>query len=109
VKRWRLTVSAHASVGDPRLASHEAVRRDCGWFLVIGILLMVLGVIALTASGLMTLGTMVFFGGLLLASGLIHLIINAFKARGGGVFFLLLLTGLLGVASGWLEERVGMG
>jgi uncharacterized membrane protein HdeD (DUF308 family) len=76
-------MNANSSLGAPRLAGHEAVQRDWGWFLVMGILQMVLGVIALTASGLMTLGTMVFFGCLLLVGGVMQLI-HAVKARGGG-------------------------
>jgi uncharacterized membrane protein HdeD (DUF308 family) len=60
-----------SSLGDSWLAGLEAVRRDSGWFLVLGILLMVLGVMALAAAGLMTLGTMVFFGCLLIVGGVI--------------------------------------
>jgi uncharacterized membrane protein HdeD (DUF308 family) len=93
---------ATASLGNPRLASREAVRRDWGWFLGVGALLMVLGAVALAASGSMTLGTMVCFGGLLLVSAVIHLSINVFEARGAGVFCLVLRPGLLGVASGGL-------
>jgi uncharacterized membrane protein HdeD (DUF308 family) len=93
-----------SSLRDPWLAGHEAVQRDWGWFLVMGILQMVLGVTALTASGLMTLGTMVFFGCLLLVGGVIQLI-HAVKARGWGGFFLLLLAGILGVVTGWLMVR----
>ena len=70
----------YSSLGHPWVAGREAVRRDWGWFLVLGILLIVLGVVALAASGLMTLGTMVFFGCLLIVGGVMQLI-NAFKAR----------------------------
>jgi uncharacterized membrane protein HdeD (DUF308 family) len=94
----------HSRLGNPWVAGREAVQRDWGWFLVLGILLMVLGAMALAASVLMTLGTMVFFGCLLIVGGVIQLI-NAFKARGWGGFFLLLLTGILGVVTGWLMVR----
>jgi uncharacterized membrane protein HdeD (DUF308 family) len=95
-------MNANSSLGNPWLASLEAVRRYWGWFLGLGVLLIVLGAMALAASGLMTLGTKVFFGCLLLVSGVIHLIIDVFEARGESVFFILLLTGLLGVFAGWL-------
>jgi uncharacterized membrane protein HdeD (DUF308 family) len=75
-------MNTNSSLGDPRLAGREAVRRDWGWFLVLGILLMGLGAMALAASGLMTLGTMVFFGCLLIVGGVMQLI-NAVKVRGG--------------------------
>jgi uncharacterized membrane protein HdeD (DUF308 family) len=95
-----------SSLGDPWLAGLEAVRRDSGWFLVLGILLMVLGVMALATAGLMTLGTMVFFGCLLIVGGVMQLI-NAFKVREWGGFFfdILLLIGTLGVVTGGLMVR----
>jgi uncharacterized membrane protein HdeD (DUF308 family) len=95
-----------SSLGDPWLAGHEAVRRDSGWFLVLGTLQMVLGVIALAAAGLMTLGTMVFFGCLLIVGGVMQLI-NAVKVRGWGGFFfdILLLRGTPGVVTGGLMVR----
>jgi uncharacterized membrane protein HdeD (DUF308 family) len=43
-------MNAHSSIGDVRLAGLEAGRRDWGWFLVSGILLIVLGAMALTAA-----------------------------------------------------------
>jgi uncharacterized membrane protein HdeD (DUF308 family) len=82
----------------------DVVWRAWRWFLVLGILLMILGALALAASALMTLGTMVFFGFLLLIGGVIQLI-HAFKARGWGGLFLLLLTGILGVVTGGLMVR----
>jgi uncharacterized membrane protein HdeD (DUF308 family) len=82
----------------------DVVWHAWGWFLVLGILLMILGALALATSALMTLGTMVFFGFLLIISGVIQLI-HVFKARGWGGFFLLLLTGILGVVTGGLMVR----
>jgi uncharacterized membrane protein HdeD (DUF308 family) len=73
-------MNANSSLGDRWPAGREPVRRDWGWFLVLGILLMVLGAIALAASRLMTLGIMVFFGCLLIVGGVIQLI-NPCKAR----------------------------
>jgi uncharacterized membrane protein HdeD (DUF308 family) len=81
-------------------ASLDVVSRASGWFLVLGILLITLGALALAASVLTTLGTMVFFGCLLMVGGVFQLI-HA-KARGWDGLFLLLLTGLLGVVTGGL-------
>jgi uncharacterized membrane protein HdeD (DUF308 family) len=94
----------NSRVRDRWPAGLDVVRHAWGWFLVLGVLLMVLGAVALAASGLMTLGTMVFFGFLLIVGGVIQLI-HAFKARGWGGFFLLLLTGILGVVTGSLMVR----
>jgi len=98
-----------SSLGDPWLAGLEAVRRDSGWFSVLGILLMVLGVMALAAAGLMTLGTMVFFGCLLIVGGVMQLI-NAFKVREWGGFFfdILLLIGTLETAPKFYLLQWGM-
>jgi uncharacterized membrane protein HdeD (DUF308 family) len=97
-------MNANSTVVTPLPAGIEELRRHWGWFLVLGILLMVLGVMALATSGLMTLGTMVFFGCLLIVGGVIQLI-NAFQARAWGGFFLLLLAGILEVITGGLVVR----
>ena len=47
----------------------ERLRSRWGWFLALGILLIVLGMIALGSSVMMTLATMVFIGWLMIIGG----------------------------------------
>jgi uncharacterized membrane protein HdeD (DUF308 family) len=83
------------------LTEIEAVRRNWGWFLVLGIALIVLGIVALWAVGLTTLATVLFLGWLLIFSGVFEAI-AAFWARRWSGFFLHLLAGILTVVVGVL-------
>lgn len=81
-----------------------AVRREelwshRGWFLGLGIVLIVLGIIAVGLAELTTLVSVVVLGWLLLISGVLEGI-NAIRHRDSGGFLLTLLTGLLGVVVG---------
>jgi uncharacterized membrane protein HdeD (DUF308 family) len=67
--------------------------QNSGWFLGIGIALILLGIIAIGASSFVTLASMIFFGALLIAGGIIQSF-NAFKTRHGQGFFLSLLGGI---------------
>lgn len=69
------------------------IHNHSGWFLGVGIALIVLGFIALVATPFVTLATMVFFGALLVAAGVIQAV-NAFKTRHGNSFFINLLAGI---------------
>ncbi len=80
---------------------HE-LRRNWGWFLVLGIALIVLGMLALgVCTVLTTLLTVLFLGWLLLVEGVLHAVI-AFWAREWSGFFLHFLAGLLSVIVGLL-------
>ena len=65
---------------NPLLEGLNEVRRNWGWFLVLGIALLILGIVALVAVGLTTLATMVFLGWLLIISGAFEAV-AAFWAR----------------------------
>jgi uncharacterized membrane protein HdeD (DUF308 family) len=82
----------------------EQVRRHWGWYLALGVLLMVLGVIAVGFPLLTELATMVFFGWLLIISGIAQGIL-AFQVRNWGGFFLHLLGAILEVVVGVLVLR----
>lgn len=85
------------------------IRNRWGWFLTLGILLIVIGVIALGVAGLATVITVVFFGWLLVLGGIVE-IIFAFRARESSSVFLQLLTGLLALIVGaLLVARPGTG
>jgi uncharacterized membrane protein HdeD (DUF308 family) len=85
-------------------AGLEQVRRNWGWYLVLGVLLIVLGAVAIGYPLTSSLATVVFFGWLLIISGVAQGIM-AFQVRSWGGFFLHLLAGLLEVVVGALVLR----
>jgi uncharacterized membrane protein HdeD (DUF308 family) len=82
-------------------AGLEEIRHNWVWFLALGILLIVLGVIAAIAQPLFTLATVVFFGWLLLISGVAQCV-QAVWEHGWRGFFLHVLAGILEVVVGLL-------
>ena len=87
--------------GDLRRVGLEQLRSRWGWYVALGIALIVLGTIALGSSMLMTMATMVFIGWLMIIGGVIEAV-HAFSCNKWGGFFLDLLTGLLYVVVGFL-------
>ena len=86
---------------DSLRAGIEEIRHQWGWFLALGILLIALGVLAAIAQPLFTLATVVFFGWLLIVSGVAQCI-EAFWVRAWRGFFLHLLGGILELIVGVL-------
>lgn len=78
----------------------DDLKRSWGWFLGLGIVLIVLGTIALGSSVLLTLASMVLFGCVLLAGGSLA-IAHAFLRKRWGGFFLDLVIGILYDAAGF--------
>ncbi|HEV8003118.1 MAG TPA: HdeD family acid-resistance protein [Planctomycetaceae bacterium] len=76
------------------------LRRNWGWFLVLGILEIVLGTIAVGATAVATFATVVFFGWLLLVGGAVSALHAFWRKRWQG-FFLDLATGVLYVVVGF--------
>jgi uncharacterized membrane protein HdeD (DUF308 family) len=85
----------------PLLFELEEVRHRWGWFLVIGIIMVILGTIALFIMPAATIGTVLVLGWLLVFSGIIETI-QAFRERKSGGLFLHLIGGVLGVLVGLL-------
>jgi len=83
------------------LTEIEAVRRNWGWFLALGIALVALGVFALVAAEITTLASVLLFGWLVLFGGVFEAV-AAFWARHWSGFFLHLLVGVLYVVVGLL-------
>jgi uncharacterized membrane protein HdeD (DUF308 family) len=83
------------------LTGVEEIRRNWGWFLVLGIALIVLGVLALGAVGLTTIAVVLVVGWLVLIGGAFE-VAAAFWARQWSGFFLHLLVGFLYVVVGVL-------
>jgi uncharacterized membrane protein HdeD (DUF308 family) len=80
-----------------QLGSHPA---KMGWLLFLGILLVVLGTIAVFMIPAATLGTVLVLGWLLVVSGIIEMV-HAFRMRRWGSLFLHLIGGVLGVLIGF--------
>src|SRR5450631_3011673 len=96
-------MSAENTVVGPGLhlvGVHE-LRKRWGWFIALGILLVVLGIIALSSSVFMTLATMVIVGWLMIVSGAFQAF-HAFACKGWSGFFIDLLTGLLYTVVGFM-------
>ena len=79
----------------------ENLHRRWGWLLALGIVMIVLGTIAMFITPAATLGTVLVLGWLLIVSGVAESI-SAFQGRGWGGFFLHLIGGVLGVLIGLL-------
>jgi uncharacterized membrane protein HdeD (DUF308 family) len=75
------------------------LRASWGWFVALGVALILLGLAAMNYAVLATVGTSLVFGYFLLAAGICY-VIGAFFTRGWGGFFLSLLAGLLHIAVG---------
>src|SRR5262249_45104449 len=79
----------------------EKLRHRWGWFLALGIVMVLLGTVALIVTPAATIGTVIVLGWLLVFSGVMEAIC-AFRFRGWGGIFLHLIAGILGVFVGLL-------
>jgi uncharacterized membrane protein HdeD (DUF308 family) len=89
---------------------HElnALRGNWFWFVLLGIVLIVLGVTALGSVGIASLAAAVAIGVLLLLGGAAE-VMGAFWCRGWSGFFLELLSGVLSIVVGLLFLRAPTG
>jgi uncharacterized membrane protein HdeD (DUF308 family) len=78
-----------------------AVRRHWIWFLSEGIVLVILGTLALMAPTIASVAATVFFGWILLLSGIVGLI-STWRARTAPGFGWSLLSALVGIVAGLL-------
>jgi uncharacterized membrane protein HdeD (DUF308 family) len=78
------------------------LKRNWGWFLGLGIVLVILGAIALGASVAMTIVSMVLLGWLLIIGGVLEGVHAFWRERAWGGFFIDLLTGILYVVVGFM-------
>jgi len=79
----------------------EEIARNWGWFLTLGILLFILGGLAISFTVSATLLTVFILGIILLAAGLAQCIMAIREPQWSG-FFLNLLAGLLAMVMGYL-------
>jgi uncharacterized membrane protein HdeD (DUF308 family) len=89
------------SLTELRHVGLEHLRSRWGWYLGLGVLLIVLGTIALGQALLMTLATMVFVGWLMIIGGVVECV-QAFSCSKWSGFFIDLLTGILYAVVGFL-------
>ncbi len=80
-------------------ADAAQARSSWGWYVALGILLIVVGIYAIWAEGAATLVSVLALGIALLIAGVGQLV-AAFMARGAGHLILLLLVGLLDIIVG---------
>jgi len=88
-------------LASPVLPGLEMLRRNWGWFLVLGIILILIGMVAISASFIATLATVVVLGCLALFGAGAQLVAAVLSRRWNG-FFLHLLIGLLYLVIGFL-------
>lgn len=83
-------------------------RKDWGWYVALGILLILVGIYAIWAEGAATLASVFALGIVLLIAGIGQLV-AAFMARGAGHMILMLLVGVLDIIVGLmlLEHPIG--
>lgn len=72
----------------------DAIRKNWGWFVALGLIQIIIGTIGVAAACTMTVFSVVLFGALLLVDGLITAI-HAFMNKCWGGFFCDLMTGVL--------------
>lgn len=92
------------TVSDAFSAGMEEVKKSWGWFLAIGILLVVLGVVCLATAKTATTVSILIFGWILLISGVMWLV-NVFRAWTWSGVFLYLLNAIIRGATGYLLVR----
>jgi len=77
----------------------EQVRKHSTWFLVLGIALVIIGMIAIGSAVEMTIISVLFFGWLLIIAGAFE-VVHGFRHRPWGGFFINLLGGVLYAVAG---------
>lgn len=86
---------------NPLIFEYDIVRPRWGWLLFLGILMIVLGTVALFIMPAASIGTALVLGWLLVVSGIVEMI-HAFRVRRWGGLFLHLIGGVLGILIGLL-------
>jgi uncharacterized membrane protein HdeD (DUF308 family) len=83
----------------PVLKEMESLKKHWGWLLVTGLVLLIVGLLAIGACTIATLATVMIFGVLILIGGAVHLL-GAFRAHQWRGVVLHVLAGVLYVVVG---------
>ena len=97
-------MSASNSIGASIAAGFDRVHDSWGWFIALGIALIVLGGVCILGDVTATLATVLAFGWLLIVGAVVALI-QAFQVRTWSGFFLFFLSALLRGFTGYLLLR----
>ena len=95
---------ASNSIGTSIAAGLDKIHDSWGWFIALGIALIVLGGVCILGDVTATLATVLAFGWLLIVGALVALI-QAFQVRTWSGFFLFFLSALLRGFTGYLLVR----
>jgi len=99
-----MAVSLEAAAAAMRDAMRETIRRNSLWYLVQGILMVVVGVLALMSPWIASLAVVRFLGWFLIASGILQAI-GLIGAREAPYFWLELISAVLAIVMGLLLLR----
>lgn len=92
----------HSTPLDTALDSTQPIVEHRGWFIVLGIALIVLGIVAVAFPFMTTIAAKAFLGWLFLIGGIVQ-VFHAFSTQRWSAFFFNLLVGALYVFAGvWL-------
>ena len=97
-------MSKSRSIGASLATALDEIHDSWGWFITLGVALIILGVVCIVGDVTATVGTVLAFGWLLLIGGVITLV-QAFRTRGSSGFFLYLLSAVLRAFTGYLLIR----
>jgi len=97
-------MSASKSIGASIAAGFDKIHDSWGWFVALGIALIVLGGVCILGDLTATLATVLAFGWLLIVGAVIALI-QAFQVRTWSGFFLFFLSAMLRGFTGYLLVR----
>ena len=78
----------------------QQVKRNRVWYIVLGVILVVLGIIAIGSTYAMAKASMIFLGWLLIIGGITQVFHAFWKERGWSGIFIDLLVGILSVVVG---------
>jgi len=85
-------------------AGMEEVRKSWGWFLTVGILLVILGCVCIATAKTATTVSILVFGWILVFGGILSFV-NAFRAWTSSGVFLFLLSAIIRCVTGYLLLR----
>lgn len=88
-----MTHAGHTGTSSSLGAAVEEVRGKWGWFVALGVGLILLGVVALANLLLATVATIFYIGAMMLIGGIVE-IVHAFQVKTWGGFFYWLLSGV---------------